>query len=46
MKKRGSQIGELIKLKLKVVVLYHGTSKEIHMIQPVGFVAADLVLVG
>jgi len=44
-KKRESQIGELDKLKLTVVVLYDGVGKEAHMTQLVGFVAEDSVLV-
>jgi len=44
-KKCESQIGELDKLKLKVVVPYEGIGKEIHMTQSVGFVAADSVSV-
>jgi len=41
-KKRESQIGELHKLKLKVVILHDGIGKEVHMTQPVVFVASDL----
>jgi len=44
-KKRGSQIGELDQLKLKVVVLHDGIDKEIHIIQLVGFVVADLKII-
>ena len=44
-KKRESQIGELDKLKLKTVILHNGISKEVHMTQSVGFVAADSILV-
>jgi len=42
MKKRVSRISELDKLKLKVIVLQDGISKEVHMTQSVGFVAANL----
>ena len=42
-KKRGSQIGELDKLKLKIVVPHDGTGKEVHMTQPTGFITADSV---
>ena len=45
MKKRESEIGEQDKLKLKTIILHNGISKEIHMTQSVGFVAADSVLV-
>ena len=44
-KKRESQIGELNKLKLKVVVLHDDIGKEVHMTQPVGFIAAYSILV-
>ena len=44
-KKRESQIGELDKLKLKVVILYDGIDKEVHMTQPVDFFVVDSVLV-
>jgi len=44
-KKRESQIGELDKLKLKAVVLYDRIGKEVHMTQPVGFVAANLKII-
>ena len=43
--KRTSQIDELDKLKLKVVVLCNGIGKEVHMTQPVEFVTADLISV-
>ena len=39
MKKREYQIGQLDKLKLKAVILRNGIGKEVHMTQPVGFVA-------
>ena len=39
MKKRGSQVGEPNQLKLKVVGLYDGIGKKIHMTQLVRFVA-------
>ena len=42
MKKRESQIGELDKLNLKVVILHDGIGKEVHIIQPIGFIAANL----
>jgi len=42
-KKREFQVGELDQLKLKTVVLHDDRDKEIHMTQPAGFVAADLV---
>jgi len=44
-KKHASQIGEIDKLKLKAVVLYGGIGKEVHMTQPVGFVATNSVSV-
>ena len=43
-KKRESQIDELDKLKLKVV-LHDGIGKEVHMTQPVWFAAEDFVTV-
>ena len=43
MKKREPQIGELDKLKFDV--LHDGIGKEIHITQPVGFVATDSVSV-
>ena len=42
-KKRGSQVGELYQLKLKIVVLYDDRDSEIHMTQSVGFITAILV---
>jgi len=44
-KKRESQIGELDNLKLKIIVLHDGIDKEIHMTQPVRFIAAYSILV-
>ena len=44
-KKHESQVGEHNKLKLKVVVLYDGIGKKIHMAQLVWFIAADLVTI-
>ena len=41
-KKRESQIGELDKLKLKVIVLHDDIGKEIHMTQPVRFLLLEL----
>ena len=46
MKKRESQIGKLDQLKLKTVVLYGNQDGEVHMTQPVGFVAAKSIAVG
>ena len=43
MKKHGSQVGELDKLKLKTVILHDDCNVEIHMTKPDEFVAADLV---
>ena len=40
MKKHESQVGDLDKLKLKVIVLHNG-SKEVHMTQTVQFVVED-----
>ena len=45
MKKHESQIGELDKLKLKVIVLHNKIGKEVYMTQPVGFIAANSILV-
>ena len=49
MKKRESQsrstVGDLERLKLKVVVLHDSIGKEIHMTQLVGFVTTDMVIV-
>ena len=42
-KNREPQVSELDKLKLMAVVLHDGIGKEIHMTQPVQFVAANLV---
>jgi len=44
-KKYESQISELDQLKLKVVILHDGIGKEIHMTQPVGYVAGDLKII-
>jgi len=44
-KKRGSQISELDQLKLKIVILHDGIGKEIHLTQPVEFVAAELKII-
>ena len=41
-KKHESQVGERNKLKLKAVVLHDGIGKEVHMSQPVRFIAKDL----
>ena len=46
MKKYESQVDELDQLKLKTVVLYDNRDEEIHMTQPVGYIAADLISVG
>ena len=43
MKKYESRVGKRDKLKLKVVVLHDGIGEEVHMTQPVQFVAEDLV---
>ena len=43
-KKRESQIDELDKLKLKVV-LHDGIGKEVHMTQSVGSITADSISV-
>ena len=43
MKKRASQFGELHQLKLNIVVRHDDIGKNIHMTQPAGFVAANLV---
>ena len=45
MKKYESQIAELDKLKLKVVVLHNDIDKEVHMTHLAQFVAADSVSV-
>jgi len=42
-KKREYKIGELDKLKLKAVVLHDGIGKEVHMSQPVRFIAIDSI---
>jgi len=44
-KKHESQVGDRDKPKLKVVVLHDGSSKEVHMTQPVRFAAENLVTV-
>jgi len=44
-KKHESQVGEHDKLKLNVVVLHDGVSKEVHMTQPVRFTVEDLVTI-
>ena len=45
MKNHEFQVSEHDKLKLKVVVLYDGIGKEVHMTQPIRFAAEDLVTV-
>ena len=45
MKKHESQVGERDKIKLKVIVLYDGIGKEVHMTQLVRFTVKDLVTV-
>ena len=45
MKKPEFQVSELDQLKLKIVILHDDCDDEIHMTQPVGFVAADLISV-
>ena len=45
MKKHESQIGELDKLKLKVVVFHNKIGKEVYMTQPVGFVTANFEII-
>jgi len=42
-KKREPQVSELDKLKLMDIVLYDNIGKEVHMTQPVGFIASDSV---
>jgi len=44
-KKHESQVGECDKLRLKVIVLHDGISKEVHITQPDRFTAKDLVTV-
>jgi len=44
-KKHESQADELGQLKLKIVILHDDRDDEIHMTQPVGFIAADLISV-
>jgi len=44
-KKYESQVVQRDKLKLKVIVLHNGIGKEVHMTQPVRFVAEDLITV-
>ena len=43
--KREFQIIELDKVKLKAVVLLGGFGKDVHMTQPVGFIAASSISV-
>ena len=45
MKKHESQVGELDQLKLKIVVFHDDHDEEIHMSQPIGFIATDLISV-
>ena len=45
MKKRESQVVMLDKLKLKTIVLHNDCDEEIHMTQPIRFVAANLISV-
>ena len=45
MKKCEPQVSELDKLKLKAVVLHDSIGKEVHITQPVQFVATDLITV-
>ena len=45
MKKYGSQVGEVDQLKLKTVILRDDCDDKIHMTQPVGLVATDLISV-
>jgi len=42
-KKHESQVGKLDQLKLKTIILHDDCDDEIHITQPVGFSAADLV---
>jgi len=44
-KKHESQVGDRDKSKLKVIVLYDSIVKEVHLTQPVGFAAKDLITV-
>jgi len=44
-KKHESQISELDKLKLKVIILHDGIGKEVHMTQPVRSVVTDLATI-
>ena len=41
-KKHESQVDELDKLKLKVIILHDGIGKDVNMTQAVGFIATDL----
>jgi len=41
-KKYESQVDELDKLKLKVIILHDGIGKDVNMTQAVGFIATDL----
>ena len=45
MKKRESQVGKIVQLKLKIAILYGDQDEEVHMTQPVGFVAAKSISV-
>ena len=40
-----SAVGEIDKLKFKVVVLHDGIGKEVHMTQPFRLIATDLITV-
>jgi len=44
-KNHESEVGSLDQLKLKTFFLHDDRNKEIHMTQPIGFVAAESVLV-
>ena len=45
-KKCGSQVGELDQLKLKTIIFHDDHDDDIHMTQPVEFVAANLISAG
>jgi len=45
-KKHESQVCELDQLKLKTIILCDDHDEEIHMTQPVGYIAAHLISVG
>ena len=45
-KKRGSQVGELDQLKLKIVALHGDYDEEVHMTQLFGFIDAKSISVG